>query len=216
MSSTNCHSEAWMHRRPLVRICSGYPRLPLSKGPTFRSRPVAYLLVLHVGFCHTFITIFTERMDVTKCRDRALVTAVHGSTLESKRHIWSLEFHLFKERTIRPSLFMGCDRAWTVCHGFQFSGFAFIALRGVLSRSIVFVSMIDFFLMESGSFIVRHACFYPALRARLNLDHSHCLHVSLSGLRNKNGWHSVHMDSINMITENYGNSNETIPRLLSP
>ena len=34
--------------------------------------------------------------------------------------------------------------------------------------------------------------------------------------RDKNGWHSVHMDSINMITENYGNSNETIPRLLSP
>jgi hypothetical protein len=100
------------------------------------------------------------------------------------------------------SLFPGYDRAWTVCHGFQFSGFAFIALRGVLSRSIVIVSVIDFSLKESGSFIVRHACFYPALRARLNLDHSHCLHMSLSGLeRIKNGWHSVHMDSINMITE---------------
>jgi hypothetical protein len=37
-------------------------------------------------------------------------------------------------------------------------------------------------LVESGLFTVRHACFYPALRARLNLDHSHCLHMSLSGL----------------------------------
>ena len=51
----------------------------------------------------------------------------------------------------------------------------------------------------NGLFVVHPACFHPALRARLNLPHSHRLQMSMSGLdRVDNGWHSVHIDCTNI------------------
>ena len=61
------------------------------------------------------------------------------------------------------------DLAWNAGYGYSFLGVAFIALRGVLSRSIVFV--LWSFTFAGVWSVVHHAWFYRALRAFLNLGH---------------------------------------------
>jgi hypothetical protein len=45
----------------------------------------------------------------------------------------------YKQETTRSGMPQRYDLAWNAGHGYSFLGLAFIALRGVLSRSIVFV-----------------------------------------------------------------------------
>lgn len=73
---------------------------------------------------------------------------------------------------------------------------------GCFHGSIVFVGVVTHYAGVNGLFVVHLACYHPALRACLNLPHSHRLQMSMSGLdRVDKGWHSVNMDCTS-ITEN--------------